>query len=113
MDKAIFKDLFNRFWKYVIIIILAIIVYFLFNQTKQLELKVNDAVSKAKEHEIKAKFYKNIYLDLLTKDNVLKVKYDSLETVKNKIKIQTNEKIIKINAYTVSDMQYFFNERTK
>jgi len=113
MDKVILKDLFNRFWKYAVIVGLLIVIFFLFNRTKSLEKNIQESLDKAKEHEIKANFYKGIYDKLLEEDNALEVKYDSLVLEKDKIKILYNEKIIKVNAYTVLDMQQYFNERTK
>lgn len=62
---------------------------------------------------MKAKFYKGIYDDLMEKDNALEVKYDSLVLEKDKIKIQYHEKIKLVNKYTVSNMQHYFDERTK
>ena len=113
MDKAILLDLAKRFWKYGVILGLLIIIYFLFNRTESLEKKVEDASSKAKEHEIKAKFYKGLYDKLIEEDNDLEVKYDSLVIQKDKIKIKYNEKIKLVNKYSVSDMQHYFDERTK
>lgn len=113
MDKAILKDLFKRFWKYAVFVGLLIVIYFLFNRTKYLEKNVQESLDKAKEHEIKAKFYKGIYDKLLEEDNVLEVKYDSLIIEKDKIKILYNEKIKLVDKYSVSDMQQYFNERTK
>jgi len=113
MDKLILKDFFLKYWKYAVILILLIVIYFLFNQTKTLETKVATAIEKAKEHEIKAQFYLDIYHLQMEKDVDLQNKYDSLLLEKNKIKIQYNEKIKIINEFTVSDMQSYFNERTK
>ena len=113
MDKAILLDFVKRFWKAALIASLLIIIYFLFNRTKSLEARVEETTSIAKEHEIKAKFYKGIYDDLMEKDNALEVKYDSLVLEKDKIKIKYHEKIKLVNKYTVSDMQHYFDERTK
>ena len=111
MDKLILKDLFLKYWKYAVILILLIVIYFLFNQTQSLEAKVINAVEKAKEHEIKAQFYLDIYHLQMERDAVLESKYDSLLLEKNKFKIQYNEKIKYINRFTVSDWQQFYNER--
>ncbi len=113
MDKAIILDLIKRFWKMALIVILLIIIYFLFNKTKSLEEKVKETISIAKQHEIKAEFYKVVYNDLIDKDKALEFKYDSLVLEKDKIKIKYYEKIKLVNEYTVSDMQYYFDERTK
>ena len=113
MDKAIILDLIKRFWKTALIVILLIIIYFLFNKTKSLEEKVKETISIAEQHEIKAEFYKVIYDDLIEKDDALEFKYDSLVLEKDKIKIKYYEKIKLVNEYTVSDMQYYFDERTK
>lgn len=113
MDKAILKDLFKRFWKYAVFVGLLIVIFFLFNRTKSLEKNVQESLDKAKEHEIKANFYKGIYDKLLEEDNALEVKYDSLVIEKDKVKILYNEKIKLVDKYSVSDMQQYFNERTK
>lgn len=113
MDKAIILDLMKRFWKYAVIIGLLITIFFLFNSTKALENKVEEESTKAKQHEIKAKFYKGLYDKLIEEDIALEVKYDSLVIEKDKIKIIYNEKIKLVNKYSVSDMQRYFDERTK
>jgi hypothetical protein len=109
MDKAILKDLFFRYWKYLVIVGLLIVIYFLFNRTQHLEIEVQKGIEKAKEHEKKAEFYFNIYELQMEKDIDLQFKYDSLVIEKNKI----YEKIKFVDRYTVSDMQSYFNERTK
>jgi hypothetical protein len=111
MDKLILKDLFNRFWKYAVIVGLLIVIFFLFNRTKSLEKNVQESLDKAKEHEIKANFYKGIYDKLLEEDNALEVKYDSLVIEKDKVKILYNEKIKLVDKYSVSDWQRFYDER--
>jgi len=103
MDKLILKDLILRSWKYIVIVILAIAVYILFNKTKQLETKIEKSIEKAKEHEIKAQFYKDIYDMQMSKDSALNAKYDSIKNIKYE----------KINNYTISDMQSYFDKRTK
>ena len=100
-------------WKWILISILLVVIYFLFNRIGLLDEKIKDASLKAKEHETKAVLYKKIYDDLIQKDSVLEVKYDSLFVEKNKLKIIYNEKIKLVNKYSVSDMQHYFNERTK
>ncbi len=100
-------------WKWLLIASLIIVIYFLFNKTESLEKKIQDASLKAKEHETKAKLYKETYDNLIQKDSALEVKYDSLFIEKNKIKIIYNEKIKLVDKYSVSDMQHYFNERTK
>ena len=99
-------------WSYIIIAILCVVIFFLFNSTTKLEGKLTESETKAKEHEIKAQFYLDIYHMQLDKDTVLLAKYDSLLLEKNKTKILYNEKIKIINRYSVSDMQLYFNERT-
>jgi hypothetical protein len=112
MDKAILIDLAKRSWKWVLIVGMSIIIYFLFNRTSNLEKQVEDASSKAMEHEIKAKFYKGLSDNLIEEESALEVKYDSLVLEKDKIKIQYHEKFKIINLYTISDMQRYFDERT-
>jgi hypothetical protein len=107
------KNFIEKYWKGFIIIVLLIFAFFLFNKTKSLESKIVNTLEKAKEHEIKANFYKDIYKKLLEEDIALEVKYDSLVIEKNKVKILYNEKIKLVDKYSVSDMQQYFNERTK
>jgi hypothetical protein len=92
---------------------LLVVVFFLMNRTTNLEKKSQEYFQDAEKHKINADFYKGIYDKLVEEDNALEVKYDSLVLEKNKIKIQYNEKIKIINAYTVLDMQRYFDERTK
>jgi len=112
MDKEILKDLVKRFWKWLVIIGLLIIVFFLLNKTSNLESKSEKHLQEAREHEIKAKFYKSLYDNLVEEESALEVKYDSLVLEKDKIKIQYHEKFKIINLYSVSDMQRYFDERT-
>lgn len=100
-------------WKWILISILLVVIYFLFNRTISLDKKIEEASLKAKEHETKAMFYKQISDDLIEKDKILEMKYDSLFLEKNRIKIIYNEKIKLVNKYSVSDMQHYFDERTK
>jgi hypothetical protein len=113
MDRIILLDLAKRFWKPLLLIGLLVIIYFQFNKTTRLEAQVEEQIKRANEHRVKANFYKNIYNELMEQDNELSIKYDSLVIEKNKIKIIHNEKIKLVDKYTVSDMQYYFDERTK
>ena len=100
-------------YKWILIGVFLVIIYFLINKTQSLDKKIEDTVLKAKEHEVKSKFYKEIYDNLIEKDSALQIKYDSLSLEKNRIKIKYNEKIKLVNKYSVSDMQHYFDERTK
>lgn len=113
MDKAILFDLAKRWWKWVLIISLLIIIYFLANRTVVLEQKVQDALNEAKTNRDRSIFYKSIYDNLIIEEDNLRFKYDSLVLEKDKIKIEYHEKIKLVNKYTVSDMQRYFDERTK
>lgn len=112
MDKAILKDLVKRFWKWIVIVGLLVVVFFLWNKTSTLELESKEHLEKAKEHEIKASFYKQQHDNLVKEESALEVKYDSLVLVKDKIKIKYHEKFKIIDKYSVSDMQRYFDERT-
>ena len=105
------KNFILKYWQGILITILLIVIYFLFNRTQSLEYKVQQSIDKAKEHEIKANFYKGIYDKLLEKDIALETKYDSLVIEKDKVKIKYNEKIKLVNKYSVSDWQRFYDER--
>ena len=94
-----------------LIIALAIVTFFLINTTDILNKKIQAAESKAKEHERTSKFYQDIYDMQLAKDQDLQASYDSLLLEKQKIKYY--DKIKLVNRYSVSDMQSYFNERTK
>ena len=104
MDKAILKDLVKRFWKWLVIIGLLILVFFLLNRTSSLEAKSEKHLQEAREYEINAKFYKALYDKLVEEESVLEVKYDSLVLEKDKIKIQYHEKIKLIDKYYVSKL---------
>ena len=54
-------------WKLILISILLIAIYFLFNKTESLEKKIQDASLKAKEHETKARLYEKTYDKLIQK----------------------------------------------
>lgn len=106
-------DWLKRYFGLVASFILLVVVFFLVHRTKNLEKKSEKYLQEAEKHKINADFYKGIYDKLVEKDNALEVKYDSLVLEKNKIKIQYNEKIKIIDKYSVSDMQYYFDQRTK
>jgi hypothetical protein len=93
--------------------LLIILVFFLLNKTNRLEDKLQKSILNAKEHETKAEIYFNEYIQAIEKDNALKEKYDSLKFEKNKYKTIYNEKIKIIDKYSISDMQLYFNNRTK
>jgi hypothetical protein len=98
------KHLAISYWQGVTIIILLVVIWFQFNKTEKLELK-------AKEHEIKAKHYYKLYEVQMQLEKEMEASYDSLLQIKNKINY--HEKIKVVNKYSVSDMQRYFNERTK
>ena len=88
-----------------------LITFFFINNTSKLNEKVEEAQSKAKEHERTSKFYKDIYDMQMEKDAALQASYDSLILEKQKIKYY--DKIKLVDRYSVSDMQQYFDERTK
>lgn len=106
-------DVVKRNWSYIIIAILIIIIFFLLNNTSSLDEKVTDAKIEAKEHEVKAQFYLNLYKQGILKDDSLKIKYDSLLIEKQTIKKQYYEKIKLVDKYSIYDMQSYFDERYK
>lgn len=98
--------------RYAPYVIAGIIVFLLINSSVFLYNKNKDLEEKANKLDLKAKEYISKYNDLKSKDSVLALRYDSLSRVRSNIKIKYNERIKIIDRYTVSDMQYFFNERT-
>ena len=96
-------------WYYIVIGIMAISIFFLYNNTNNLNSEVDRFEKLAKDHQTNAEYYKELYDAQIKTDKELSASYDSLFKVK--IKIQTNEKIKFINAYTVSGMQSYFTDR--
>lgn len=98
-------------WYWIVIIVMAIVIFFLWNSTKTLDQKVVDATRKATEHSQNAAYYKELYDSQIKIDEALATSYDSLVLVKNKLIIIENEKIKLVDPYTVSDMQSYFYDR--
>jgi len=91
-----------------------------FNRTESLQKKVVELTNEAKVNEALAKEYRHQYDLLKAQDNPLQSKNDSLKlelqkSQKTIIKLKTiyNEKIKIINKYSVSDMQSYFDKRTR
>lgn len=101
-----------KIMKYLPYVIAAVLLFFLVNRTSYLEERNCDLLKKAKESDLRAKYYIGQYKYLKQKDSLLELKYDSLNNIRSTIKIKYNERIKIIDKYTVSDMQQFFNERT-
>jgi hypothetical protein len=112
------KDLFKRFAPYIAGLLLIVTVFFLFNQSKDIELKNIKLKSELETSKNLANFYfteyKNTKLQITelsaTIDNLKK---QSIEKEKEIliIKNKYNEKIKSVNKFTVSDMQFFWNNR--
>ena len=96
-------------WYWVAILTMAIVIFFLYNNTANLSVEIEMLEISSKEHKINSEYYKELYDAQIKTDKQLSTSYDSLFKVK--IKIQTNEKIKFINTYTVSSMQSYFTDR--
>jgi len=104
----------NKWIFYVLIFVLVgIVVFFLLNRTESSKRSSDKHLESATKHSDSAKVNLERYNGRKVKDSALERKYDSLVSEKQKIKIETNEKIRLVNQYSVSDMQYYFDERTK
>jgi hypothetical protein len=99
--------------KYLPYIAIAVLFILLLTRSASLERKNDTLLIEAEKHDLRAKFLKSQYDTLKKQDSVLKIKYDSVEKVRTIIKTQYNERIKVINKYSVSDMQQYFDERTK
>lgn len=99
--------------KYVPYIIIVVLFILLLTRSASIELKNDSLLREAEKHDLRAKYLLSQYDTLKKQDSVLKLKYDSIERVRTVIKTQYNERIKVINKYSVSDMQQYFDERTK
>lgn len=99
--------------KYLPYIAIAVLFILLLTRSASLERNNNTLLREAEKHDLRAKFLISQYDTLKKQDSVLKLKYDSVERVRTIIKTQYNERIKVINKYSVSDMQQYFDERTK
>lgn len=99
--------------KYLPYIAIAVLFILLVTRTASLETKNDKLLIEAEKHDLRAKFLLSQYDTLKKQDSVLKIKYDSVSSTRTIIKTQYNEKIKVINKYSVSDMQHYFDERTK
>jgi hypothetical protein len=99
--------------KYLPYIVIAVLFILLLTRTASLEIKNDKLLIEAEKHDLRAKYLVSQYDTLKKQDSVLKLKYDSIESTRTIIKIRYNEKIKVINKYSVSDMQHYFDERTK
>ena len=97
-----------------------ILIFSLFNQKTKLEADNKELELKAKQSEVLANEYlKQAQLSKI-KESALKLKYDSIKSILNAkdkqliiIKTKYNETIKIVNAYSVSDMQTYYDNRTK
>jgi hypothetical protein len=99
--------------KYIPYIVIVVLFILLLTRSASLELKNELLLKEAEKHDLRAKYFLSQYDTLKKQDSVLKLKYDSVERVRTVIKTQYNERIKVINKYSVSDMQQYFDERTK
>jgi hypothetical protein len=100
----------KKYMPYIVIVVLFIL---LLTRSASLELKNEKLLNEAKSNDIKAQYYISKYNALKSKDSVLEIRYDSLDSIKSTVKIKYNERIKIIDKYSVSDMQRYFDERTK
>ena len=96
-------------WYYIVIGVMAVSIFFLWNDTERLNNAVIISQQKAKDHQNNAEYYKELYDAQIKTDKQQAKSYDSLLIIKSKI--QVNEKIKFINNYTVSSMQSYFTDR--
>ena len=96
-------------WYYIVIGVMAVSIFFLWNDTEMLNNEVILSEQRAKAHQNSAEYYKELYDAQIKTDKQLSTSYDSLLIIKSKI--QVNEKIKFINTYTVSSMQSYFADR--
>lgn len=104
----------NYTWLYILIIIISggLNVYQFLNNGASSEKKADKHQNQAQIHKDSAQIHIEQYKGRVVKDSALEKSYDSLLNLKNQIKPQYYEKYKVINAYSVSDMQYYFDERT-
>jgi len=114
----------EKYKKYIPYIICGCILLFFgslyFNRTESLQKEVVELTNDAKVNEALAKEYKHEYDLLKAQDNPLQSKYDSIKlelkkSEKTIIKLKTiyNEKLKIVNQYSISDMQSYFDQRTR
>ena len=96
-------------WYYIVIGVMAVSIFFLWNDTEMLNNEVILSEQRATRHKNNAEYYKELYDAQIKTDKQLSTSYDSLLIIKSKI--QVNEKIKFINTYTVSSMQSYFADR--
>lgn len=104
----------NYTWLYILIIIVlgGLNVYQFLNSGKSSEKKADAHQNQAAIHADSAKVHFERYKGYEVKDSALAKSYDSLVIQLNQLKKQSNEKYKVIDRYGVSDMQYYFDERT-
>ena len=96
-------------WYWIVIIVLMISVFFLWNNTSRQDAEIQKLTALSKEQQSNAEYYKELYGKQINTDKQLSTSYDSLTLIKNKIQI--NEKIKLVDRYNVSDMQSYFTDR--
>lgn len=111
-------DLLRKYWIYIFCLILLIIIYFLFNSTKNLEkeneslkgnILVNQSLSDLYLSEIQNRDKKiNIYINQIDSLEKEVVKYeDSIVVIKN----NSNEKVKEVSKYNTIQISNYFKDR--
>ena len=96
-------------WYYLVIGVMAVSIFFLWNDTERLNNEVILSEQRATSHKNSAEYYKELYDAQIKTDKQQAKSYDSLYQIK--IKIQINEKIKLVDRYTISDKQFYFADR--
>ena len=94
-------------WYYIVIGVMAVSIFFLWNDTERLNKAVIISQQRATDHQNNAEYYKELYDDQIKTDKQQSKSYDSIY----QIKIKTNEKIKLVDRYTISDKQSLFAHR--
>lgn len=115
MDKIIAKDLFVKYWKNAIILILAIFLFQQCNKTEELSLTAKISKSKAKDYLQQSRLAtKNLRGITASYDN----KIDSIVNIENGYKLQLaeNSKIVKakisdLKLYSPTEITEYYKDR--
>lgn len=115
MDKIIAKDLFLKYWKNAVILILAIFLFQQCNKTEELSLASEISKSKAKDYLQKSRLAKE---NLQGITELYEKKVDSVIQIETdyKIKLTQNSKIVKakisdLKHYSQTDITEYYKER--
>ena len=96
-------------WYYIVIGVMAVSIFFIWNDTEKLNNAVILSEQRAKGHETSSEYYKGLYDKQIKNDKQQSKSYDSLLDVKPKIQI--NEKLKIVDRYTIGDKQSYFTDR--